>query len=79
MQIPVLQTKAAHRALTAAYQRCDWQTAVRVVALPNAASAQVVEPLGARLDGTVVNRYGTATVYRHASLADLTGPICHVE
>ena len=79
MQISVLETEAAHQALTAAYQRCDWPTAVSVVALPNTASARVVEPLGARLDGTVVNRYGTATVYRHASLADLTGPISHVE
>lgn len=65
-------TEAARRALVAAYEEFGWPTAVSVVALENAASARVAERLGATPDGTVENRYGTAQVYRHASLADLT-------
>ena len=61
-------TEAARRALVAAYQDFGWATAVSVVALANAASARVAERLGATVDGTVENRYGTATVYRHAAL-----------
>ena len=64
-------TEAAHRTLVAAYQDFEWPTAVSVIALPNTASARVAERLGATLDGTVENRYGTAAVYRHAPLVDL--------
>ena len=64
-------TEAARRALIAAYEDFDWPTAVSVVALANTASARVAEQLGATLDGTVENPYGTAAVYRHAPLDDV--------
>ena len=64
-------TEAALRALRSAYEDFNWPTAVSVVADPNTASARVAERLGATADGTVENRYGTATVFRHLPLSEL--------
>ena len=64
-------TEAARRSLQAAYDDFGWATAISVVALPNTASARVAERLGATAEGTVENRYGTATVFRHVGPGEL--------
>jgi len=68
-------TEAARRSLISAYEDFNWTTAISVVAEANEASARVATRLGAVADGTIENRYGTATVFRHRSLAALRGPL----
>lgn len=68
-----LATEAARRALRAAYEDFGWSTAVSVIALDNKPSMAVAERLGATKEAEVDYRYGRASLYRHASLASITG------
>lgn len=59
-------TEAAARALQSAYDDFGWTTAVSVIADDNDGSVAVARRLGAIFEEQITNRYGTASVYRHA-------------
>lgn len=58
-------TEAAAAALTAAYERFGWTTAVSIIAVGNTASVAVAERLGAVRESELDFRYGRAHLYRH--------------
>jgi RimJ/RimL family protein N-acetyltransferase len=66
-------TEAALRALRSAYEDFEWDTAVSVIAIENAASEAVAHRMGATRESLIDFRYGRAHVYRHCALDLLPG------
>lgn len=65
-------TEAARRSLRFVYEDLEWPTVVSVVAEANTASLSVAERLGAALESSLENRYGTALLFRHPRPASTT-------
>ena len=65
-------TEAALAALTHAYQRLNWKTAVSLVSPPNDGSRRVAKRMGAKREGMFTHeRHGPLEIWRHLSPADL--------